>query len=498
MFSADKDVSKMKRTVTVIAALGLMAATLSPAFAAKSPGVKLGFSDTTPEPGATVSAKASLQNCQGHSGTKIQLQRKVGSSFQKVAEKKLNSKCTATFKVVADFTEATFRSYWPKQDGDHVKGFSKPVTLRTEGSPNPSPSPSGSPAPSPAPSPSGSPDPSPAPSPSGSPAPSPSGAPPPATSTCAAPYAPGEKGTGKPTLLVTSAATEAAPVTQDLKIGQSVADFAPVAPTEDVFNIQVDGPATADVGLYVRITFSTRRDYDLHLQYAAGGDGAAATSFNTTHPASGGPVFNAGHGGVGTDTTETVVGIRTKDCAGWTVVAQGYFTEGGAVKATAWLGEIVNDPEPPDGAAPAPAPAPSGPPADAPKGGGKGRVVEFVYTCPCSGHLQFGNQIPALPNFGGGVFPLEPGEIYLSAVVADPGGAVPVSIQQANATGGNMAVPGGRFCGKTAEPILLTAGSEVRIWVGNFHGASSAPPGVAPCPALARGGTITFTLSSTP
>ncbi len=128
-----------------------------------------------------------------------------------------------------------------------------------------------------------------------------------------------------------------------------------------------------------------------------------------------------------------------------------------------------------------------------------GRVLEFVYTCPCTGHLQFGNTIPVLPNFGGGVFPLQPGEIYLSGVIADDSGSsVAVSIQQANETGGNMAVPGGRFCGETAEPVLLTEGREVRIWVGNFHGASSAPPGVAPCPALALGGTITFTLSATP
>ena len=96
-----------------------------------SPKAGLGFSDNTPKRGATVTAKARLKICGGHAGTQIELHRKKGGVFKKIAAKKLNSECWATFKVVADFKSATFRTVWPKQDDDHRAGKSKPVTLTT-------------------------------------------------------------------------------------------------------------------------------------------------------------------------------------------------------------------------------------------------------------------------------------------------------------------------------------------------------------------------------
>ncbi len=127
------------------------------------------------------------------------------------------------------------------------------------------------------------------------------------------------------------------------------------------------------------------------------------------------------------------------------------------------------------------------------------RIVEFEYICPCPGFIQLGT-LGTAGNLGGGAVPVGAGEIYLTAVVNDSsGGVVPVNLNQANETGGNMAVPGGRFCGATEEPVLLEEGREIRVFVGNMiWGGPTTAPEVDPCPAPATGGTITITLSTTP
>lgn len=96
-----------------------------------SPKAGLGFNDTTPKKGSTITATAKLKVCGDHAGTTIELQKKAGGKFKKVASKKLSSTCVAKFKVVASFKSATFRSYWPQQDEDHRAGQSKPVTVTT-------------------------------------------------------------------------------------------------------------------------------------------------------------------------------------------------------------------------------------------------------------------------------------------------------------------------------------------------------------------------------
>ena len=96
-----------------------------------SPRAGLGFNDKTPKRGSTVTATANLKVCGDHATTKIQLQRKVGGRFKKIAAKTLGSTCRAKFKVVANFKSAVFRSYWPKQDDDHRAGQSKPITVTT-------------------------------------------------------------------------------------------------------------------------------------------------------------------------------------------------------------------------------------------------------------------------------------------------------------------------------------------------------------------------------
>ena len=96
-----------------------------------SPKAGLGFNDKTPKRGETITAKASLKVCGDHAGTNIELQKKVGGKFKKIASKKLSSTCKAKFKVVASFKSATFRSFWKQQDDDHRSGQSKPVTVTT-------------------------------------------------------------------------------------------------------------------------------------------------------------------------------------------------------------------------------------------------------------------------------------------------------------------------------------------------------------------------------
>lgn len=96
-----------------------------------SPKAGLGFNDKTPKRGSTVTATARLKVCGDHAGTKIELQKKAGGRFKKVASKTLDGTCKAKFKVVANFKSAVFRSYWPQQDEDHRAGQSKPVTVTT-------------------------------------------------------------------------------------------------------------------------------------------------------------------------------------------------------------------------------------------------------------------------------------------------------------------------------------------------------------------------------
>lgn len=94
-------------------------------------GARVKFSDLTPKRGEVTVATASLKKCSGHAATKIQLQRKQGGGFKKVAEKNLSASCKAKFRVRANFGRATFRSFWPKQDEDHKASKSRPKTVTT-------------------------------------------------------------------------------------------------------------------------------------------------------------------------------------------------------------------------------------------------------------------------------------------------------------------------------------------------------------------------------
>ena len=96
-----------------------------------APKAGLGFDDKTPKRGQEIVATANLKVCGAHAGTKIQLQRKVGGSFKKIASKTLGSTCRAKFTVKADFKSAVFRSFWAKQDDNHRAGRSTPIEVTT-------------------------------------------------------------------------------------------------------------------------------------------------------------------------------------------------------------------------------------------------------------------------------------------------------------------------------------------------------------------------------
>ena len=116
------------------------------------------------------------------------------------------------------------------------------------------------------------------------------------------------------------------------------------------------------------------------------------------------------------------------------------------------------------------------------------RTVEFEYVCPCFGLYQLGS-LTGGTNLGGGPFAIQAGEVYLTGVTDDMSGQ-PVGVdinQDLDGDGGNNSV--GEFCGETTEPISLTEGLEIRVFVGFPTICAGTPP---------VGGTITFTLSNMP
>ena len=162
---------------------------------------------------------------------------------------------------------------------------------------------------------------------------------------CAA-YQPGEKGAEKPTVVVTDAHTEEAPLAQAVALDASAADFVPSPAQEpglDAFNVQVDSKAK-DAGLYVLFEFPMRRDYDLEMYHDDGSYAARSHDFNLLYSPDPRTYSNAGHAGESSDTYEKIVGVRTNDCGGYTVEAVNWLGEGGDFEIKLWLGEVVNDP----------------------------------------------------------------------------------------------------------------------------------------------------------
>lgn len=164
---------------------------------------------------------------------------------------------------------------------------------------------------------------------------------PPAAPSCP-PYVPGEQGAEAATSIVTAAATEEKP----LEVTITAPPGVPEVSLGKVFqNIQVD-TAGAEAGLYVRYEFPVFEDHDLYLNYADGSEAARAAGFNPTPVA----VFDGtGDGGHSEQGAEMLDGIRSADCAGYTLDMSSFASEGGEMTLLLWLGEPQNDPAPPGG-----------------------------------------------------------------------------------------------------------------------------------------------------
>ncbi len=168
-------------------------------------------------------------------------------------------------------------------------------------------------------------------------------------------FVPGELGAGSPTVMLTDAATEAAPVISTVSLGMSGANLdlvgtGAIPPETAFFNVQVDSSAP-EVGIYMKLEFDPNRDYDLWLLYAADSSIAgSAHEWNTAYlPGVGyapGLSGNGSHGNESSATQEAVLGIKVPDCGGHTVQVDNYFGEGGDMDVSLWLGPVVLDPLP--------------------------------------------------------------------------------------------------------------------------------------------------------
>ena len=164
-----------------------------------------------------------------------------------------------------------------------------------------------------------------------------------------APYVPGEAGAEAETLVLTDAATEAAPIEVPNTFGPAI----PGETSDSKFvNVQVD-TAAKEAGLYAYIEFTPRNDYDLNLLYDDGSYAAQSHGFNPLIEINDvplpviGPFSSTGNGGESTDHSEKLVGIKTPDCGGYTVDVTNYAGPGGDVTLQLWLGEAKTDPSAP-------------------------------------------------------------------------------------------------------------------------------------------------------
>ena len=168
---------------------------------------------------------------------------------------------------------------------------------------------------------------------------------------CAA-LTPAPLGAEAETVTITDAATAEAPseipVSLDMSLGDAdLVGEIPVAPFEPTYqwvNVQVDSSAV-DAGLYFTFEFPERRDYDLFVRHNDNSEAASSHGFNTAIET---PFNNTdtNHAGESTTHSESIVGLRTSDCGGYTLEIANWLGEGGDMVLKAWLGDSVTDPRP--------------------------------------------------------------------------------------------------------------------------------------------------------
>lgn len=161
-----------------------------------------------------------------------------------------------------------------------------------------------------------------------------------------APYTPGEQGAEAPLALLTKDHTEEAPLEIVVEQGPGV----PEASASHVFqNLQVDA-AGAEGGVYIRYEFPAYEDHDLYVNYADGSEAAHVGGFNPAPvPVALGCCDGTGTGGHSEQGAEQIDGLRTADCAGYTLDLVNFAGVGGEYTVKVWLGEVLNDPAPPGG-----------------------------------------------------------------------------------------------------------------------------------------------------
>jgi hypothetical protein len=134
---------------------------------------------------------------------------------------------------------------------------------------------------------------------------------------------------------ISKKATEAAPVKIEYEHGMA----GPSNPVDGsqlfnewlYFNIQVTGPSS---GLYIKQEFSDRHDIDLYLYDAAGEEVTHSGGFN---PAPVGPFSSGGNAGTN---YESISGVATSTCTGYTIGSNAYLTNGTDVTLSIWFGEV--------------------------------------------------------------------------------------------------------------------------------------------------------------
>lgn len=154
-------------------------------------------------------------------------------------------------------------------------------------------------------------------------------------------YVPGELGAEAESLVVEDSHTAEAPLEHTLATSPGIgAGRNPAGEgmfvSHSYLNLQVDS-ANEKAGLWVKVSFGEYQDYDLYLDFADGTNAASAGGF--------GPVADGNESdsesAVG---SESVIGVSTSDCGGYTLDVAGATTEGGDVTVTAWLGDQLWDP----------------------------------------------------------------------------------------------------------------------------------------------------------
>ncbi|HEX2058187.1 MAG TPA: hypothetical protein VHI71_07440 [Actinomycetota bacterium] len=101
----------------------------------KRPYVKMAAKPYRPERGSTVNFVVRLAACERSgldpAGTRIVLKRKKDRRYVQVAQKRFTRACRVVFPRKANFKEAKFRSFWPRQRPGYTAGRSQEIVVVT-------------------------------------------------------------------------------------------------------------------------------------------------------------------------------------------------------------------------------------------------------------------------------------------------------------------------------------------------------------------------------